>query len=523
MGRDRRLRRHGSLLGFSFQPEVTVPRAAIVLCSCLVWLAAGAAAPSLAGGRGIPTGSRTPVGVYVKLDVESVLEGFMPKKSPIRRTAPAVARLHERFRTYLEKLVADKAVSGIAAGEHWDHIQLPKESYPYVPVDGYDWSYLDDVFAVADAQHLPVQINITPGADMPPKLLGKLTPCDKLFTHPKAKVPRDCGTAVFPNPPEAGHTDGKILPLPWNPIYIKDWDGFLRLLDERYSINREFGSIAVAGPVDGSPEMILPTSANTQVPDVDTMWKTLIEHAFPNSKRYAGNDEVFVDQWKQTIAFFAKTFRGVTLILTPDAGGDLPDLGSRVTPAKQDTLYPRDCAASRHAKDGSALAAELMSCEAKTEVIRYFLYDSGVDGKVTRVGGMRADTPKTLSQGDIGVAGAKYLTTLPRLPIPVAAGANFDFPVSGGTMQKEGCPHFNKGTCAGLTVETAAYNVLTVFFDDTEFGKQFGGDQGGKQVSFVEVPYTDVAWAEHNPCAKLQNLLDQASSDLTGDEVVCPK
>ena len=151
-------------------------------------------------------------------------------------------------------------MSGIALGEHWDHIQLPVASYPYEPHDGYDWSFLKDVFTVADHVKKPVQLLITPGVDSPPALLDAIPSCNALFKSGGPPLPTHCGTVVFPNEPEAIHSDGDVLPLPWNARYNNAWHAFLRRLNGRYERNREFSSIAIAGPVDGSPEMILPTA-----------------------------------------------------------------------------------------------------------------------------------------------------------------------------------------------------------------------------------------------------------------------
>ncbi len=511
-------------------------RAAISVCACLVSLTVGTAAP-LTGAPGPSPSSPNktssggpPVGVFVKLDIETAIQGILanplPSPGPVN-THPTVPQLHALLRSLYVKLMADPAVSGIIVGEHWDHIEMSSPSYPYVPVDGYDWSYLDDVFAVADQDHMPVQLLITPGLDSPRALLTAIPSCNGLFAkqvknHQKVeKVKANCGTVVFPSIPEQSHADSRTFPLPWDSTYNQAWQGFLRLLNARYQDNPEFASIAVAGPVGASTEMILPTSAGTHNNRVDGMWATLIQHSFPHNTSYQGSDEVFVDQWDQTIDFYEKVFRGITLVLTPDSGSDLPDFSHSVAQAPGNELYPSDCAASiSDKKAGTALYDDLMSCEAKTEVLTYFLGATGTNGKATKVGGMTASSPTTLTVGDIGIPGVKLLTNLSPAPSPpIGAGAEFDFPVSGNKIDEEGCPLGN--SCA-LTVEQAAYNVLKVFFDYTSEAKSFGGTLGGGHVDFLGVPYPDVVYAEGHPCAELQNLLDTASQDLTGRTVACP-
>lgn len=499
-------------------------RSSTSLCSCVASL--GLLATAYLPGTAVtpaqqPYYRALPPGVYAKVDIETAIKGF-------EGTRPSVPQLHAMLRSLYEKLLADPAITGIEIGEHWDHIQTPSR-YPYEPVDGYDWSYLDDAFAVADQDHKPVQLLITPGLNSPPSVKAAITPsCNGLFstsaktTTTTAPVAPDCGKVTFPKVPEPMNADSHVLPLPWDPTYNTDWQGFLTELAARYQDNAEFASIAVAGPVAASTEMILPTSANTGDGQVDTMWGTLIQHRYPGLSGQA-LDEVFVTQWEQTIQDYEKAFSGITLVLTPDSGSDLPDFGHNVTQAPGNDLYDSECAASLAATQATnaALYYDLMSCEAKTEVLSYFVGASGPNGKATKVGGMTASNAVSLAQGDIGIPGVKLLTTLSPEPTPpLGAGAEFDFPLSSKKFQAEGCPSY-PATCQGLTIDEAAYNVLRVFFDGTSHGADYGGTNGNEHVSFLGVLYPDVLYAEDHPCLDLQNLLDEASQDLTGRPVAC--
>ena len=518
--------------------EVIVFRTAVLFCLCLVALAVGVVslaepASSARPTHGVPSAVSAPPGVYLKLDIESAITGFLPVDHPPHpeRKPPSVPQLHRKFRSLLQRVLGNAAVSGIAVGEHWDHIQMSNSSYPYEPVGGYDWSYLDDVFSVADHLHKPVQLLITPGANSPQALLDVLPSCNSLFAPRRYARPKRCGSVVFPRLQESIHADSDVLPLPWNKRYNGAWHGFLRLLNRRYRANREFAAIAVAGPVYASPEMILPTSENTHHKQVDGMWGTLISNAFPKRPGYRDTDAVFVDAWDMTIDFYEKLFSGVTLLLTPDSGSDLPDFSHQVEAKRGNDLYTRDCAASiAEADPSNSLYKDLMGCEAKTEILAYFVRVPGPNGKATRDGGMRAGSPATLQPGgievagDIGVPGTKLLTELePPPPILIGAGADFDFPVSTKTRQKEGCRTYPKRKCVPLTVTEAAANVLKVFFDHTSHGKAFGGTNGDGQVDFLGVPYLDVLYAERHPCAQLQDTLDAASQALTGQTVDCSR
>jgi len=452
---------------------------------------------------------RRPLGVYAKVDVEDAIKGYPGSGTP------SPTQLHSYLRALYADLLANPAISGITVGMHWDNIQ-PSETT-------YDWSYLDDAFDDAIAARKPVQLIITPGFDSPQWLLAKIPSCDGLFSSGTASA--DCGSVTFEGFPQEQHSDNNVLPLPWNGVYKAAWLNLLTQLNARYSANPEFVSIAVAGPTAPSDEMILPTTANDPVIQpsgllVDDTWAALIKHSFPNNSSYQGSDQVFIDEWKQVIDAYERIFSGVTLSVSPDAGNDLPAFAKKVTPHPDNVLYASDCAASIASNTG------IMSCEAKAEILSYFVAATGRNEKATRVGGMTASSPVTLAAGDIGIAGVKLLTTFsPTLTPPFLGGAEFDHPVSGSNnFQDEGCPSYPT-VCAGLTIEEAAYHVLTVFFNGTPVAASYGGTAGNGLMHYLEVPYVDVQYAETHPTpavpssiignTSLQDLLNKASHDLT--------
>ncbi|MGA2602545.1 MAG: IPT/TIG domain-containing protein, partial [Bryobacteraceae bacterium] len=350
-----------------------------------------------------------------------------------------------------------------------------------------------------------------------PWLLAEIPSCDPLFTTGSA--PSNCGTVTFLGYPEAQRSDGNVLPLPWNSVYQAAWGAFLTNLNARYSSNPAFVSIAIAGPVGASDEMIFPTSLNDTVAqpsglNVDATWAALIQHSFPSTSAYLNTDQVFIDAWKQAIDASEAIFTGVTLFIGADAGNDFPNFSETVTPHPDNTLFAQDCSNSPK--------TEIMSCEAKTEVLSYFVTVAGPNEKGTQVGGMTASSPATI--GNIGVPGVKLLTALLPPSIPFLGGAEFDQPVSGpSTLQMEGCPNPNGG-CMGLTVEEAAYNVMTVFFYGTPAAEFYGGTVGTAPIQYLEVPFNDLQYALANPCPaaaspslgyiSLQDLYARASYDL---------
>ena len=330
-----------------------------------------------------------------------------------------------------------------------------------------------------------------------------------------------------------------MLPLPWNTVYQQAWLSFLTNLNTRYSTNPAFTAIAIAGPIGASTEIILPTTSNNslQQPGVpaDVAWATLIKRFFPNTNEYLETDKAFIEQWQQAIKDYESIFTGVTLFLSADAGNDLPEFTTNPNPPPNNTtpLFAADCAtAIARYKNGAS--NDLRSCEAKAEILSYFVTAAGSNAKATQDGGMRAASPPP---GDIGLAGVKYLTSpaSPATP-PFLGGAEFDHPVSGKNRQEEGCPTDQPGDpvkCKDLTPEAAGYNVLTNFFNGTPAARHYGGQIGTSPVQYLEVPYEDVAYAAANPCPprldtmlykkSLQDLLNSASHDLfamAGQQVV---
>ncbi len=291
---------------------------------------------------------------------------------------------------------------------------------------------------------------------------------------------------------------------------------FLTDLNARCGSNSAFVAIAIAGPVGASDEMIFPTSANDSATQpsgmtVDATWAALIQHSFPSISTYQNTDQAFIDAWKQAIDASEGIFNGVTLFIGADAGNAFPNFSPTITPHPDNTLFAEDCSSSPK--------TEIMSCEAKTDVLSYFVMLTGPNQKATQVGGMTASSPATI--GNIGVQGVKVLTALSP---PFLGGAEFDQPVSGPTtLQSEGCPNPNGG-CTGLTVEEAAYNVMTVFFTGTPAAEFYGGTVGTAPIQYLEVPFNDLQYALANPCPSapsptlgyisLQDLYARASRDL---------
>ncbi len=451
---------------------------------------------------------RRPLGVYVHVTASDAI-GSYPGKSP----SPSV--LHTYLQNFYAGLLADPTIAGIAFGAHWDQTQPSSGTAS----SSFDWSYLDDVFTAASAAHKTVQLIMTPGVDTPAWLMAQLPSCDSLFT--KGSAPANCGAVTFAGFPEQQRADTNVMPLPWNTVYQQAWTAFLTSLNSRYGSNPALVAVAITGPICASDEMILPTSVNTTAAQPsglapDDMWAALIQNAFPTNVSYQKSDQVFIDAWKQAIDAAESIFTGLTLFLGPDAGQDFPTYGlTSVTPHADNTLFAVECS--------SAVKAQLVSCEAKTEIVSYFVTVTGSNVKGTQVGGMTASSQST--NGNIGVPGVKLLTSLTPAPaVPFVGGAEFDHPISlSSTMEETGCPSGNSD-CVGLTIEEAAYNVLTVFFNLTPAAAFYGGTVGAAPMQYLDVPLNDLQYAQATACpatpspflgnTSLHDLYARASRDL---------
>jgi hypothetical protein len=490
---------------------------------------------------------RKPLGVYAHVSIEDLIKGYPGPASP----PPPPAQLHAYLRHMYAGVLTDPAISGLAVGMHWDHIQLSdplcvlNHSCSSSP-DGYDWSYLDDAFAEAGSAHKFVQLIITPGFDSPPWLLSKLSPCDGLFPPGTSTNLPDCGTVQFANFPEDQRSDqfngAFVLPLPWNRLYQAAWWDFLVHLNARYNRNPTFVAMAVAEPVAGSDEFILPTSGNTDGmgngnsthpplgPPADDVWAALIQNSFPDNSAYQNTDQVFIDQWKLTINEYERIFSGVTLFLGPDSGNDLPKFKQNtVLPMHLDnTLFAQDCSdAIAAAGPPNFDDTDYRSCEAKTEILSYFLTVDGPNSnaKATQVGGMTASSDT--ATGDLGLPGVKLLDSLAPPAAPLLGGAEFDHAVSGSNSQRQavGCPPALGPNCT-ITPEQATYYVLANFFDRTSFAGFYAGASGSEPIQYLEIDIQDVQYAQANLCPNppgliiagaeitLQDLLNRASHDI---------
>lgn len=469
-----------------------------------------------------------PLGVHAHTNIDVAIKEYKEYRKSTENPEDEHTWLRGLYQGMFEN---NPGLSGITFGIYWDRIQkndpdcaLSHDCLPGTDANGNDWSYLDDVFTEAKAQNKTVILLITPGFNSPQWLFDRLSPsCDPLFGPVLIRRVPNCGKVTFSKFPEKSHADGDVLPLPWNATYQYWWQQFLSELNDRYSNHKEFAAIAIAGPNGASSEMILPTTADgsTQSPGepADEAWSRLIGNSFPLAPDgYETSDQVFVEAWESAIMAYEGIFTNVTLFLTPDNGDAMPEFGDTMVEGDPGPLFLEDC---------STATQYPLSCQAKTDILTYFLATQDGLQLGTTVGGMTAVSPVTPQAGDrgIGLGGVKILTSLPWPSPPILGGSEFDWSVTEDAeiRRHEGCTKSEKGTpqCKNISVEEAAYNVLGVYFYGTEFATEYGATaDGSAPIQWLDIDYRDIVWAQTNgatpnngtPCNQsLQDLINGAS------------
>jgi hypothetical protein len=189
-------------------------------------------------------------------------------------------------------------VSGIAKQFEWRDLE-PARGKP-------DWSQLDAIFGAAEGAKKWVRLVIYAGMSTPPWALeGAQVGQFKVMYGP--------GTGKVEN-----------LPMPWDPVYLKNWFDYLRLVADRYGRSPAFRMIAADGPTSMTAETTLPHG-----PGELEKWMA----AGYTPKRY-------IEAWRQTFRTYAALFPAQYISWSTGGGVNIDDNG-RVAPFLA-TLRTRD-------------------------------------------------------------------------------------------------------------------------------------------------------------------------------------
>ncbi len=99
------------------------------------------------------------------------------------------------------KVFRNPYIRGVGLQIHWSDIE-PAKGEP-------NWAPLDELFAAAQASHKWVHLLIFPG----------------FFSPPRALQGAETDTFKVQYGPYAGQS--KLLPMPWDPVYLGNWFAFL--------------------------------------------------------------------------------------------------------------------------------------------------------------------------------------------------------------------------------------------------------------------------------------------------------
>lgn len=176
-------------------------------------------------------------------------------------------------------------ISGVSIRTSWARLQPGK--------DRYDLESLEQLLAFLKARDMKVGLYLQPGGSGTPGWV------------------KDEGAAVVALAGQVeGGRPGGIVALPWDPVYMKRWEEFLRHLALRVNADESIYSIAILGH-NVAPEMHMPGGA-------------------ANMQRWteAGlTRDRFVENWRHYIDLYAAIFPSKKLLLTLsnsyDGYGDL--------------------------------------------------------------------------------------------------------------------------------------------------------------------------------------------------------
>jgi hypothetical protein len=165
------------------------------------------------------------------------------------------------------KVFRNPYIRGVGLQIHWSDIE-PAKGEPI-------WAPLDELFAAAQVSHKWVHLYVTPGFFSPAWAL------------------QGAETDRFPVP--YGPYKGKVmtLPMPWDPVYLANYFGFLQRLSARYGDRPEFLMVCATGPTSVSEEFTEPNNASGDL----AKW---MKHHYTPTKYLAA--------WQRTFEIYATLF-----------------------------------------------------------------------------------------------------------------------------------------------------------------------------------------------------------------------
>jgi hypothetical protein len=380
---------------------------------------------------------RGPTGIYAHVLLKTVLPDAH-HQAKMDCSGCSNPNVDQFLKNYFGNLLSNPAISGIQLEVKWNDLQpLDAGNDPLNPnKDSFDFSYLDDAFnAIIEWNNnnpsqppKTLMLVAIPGFHSPLNsntlgtgvvwLLSHLNSCDGLFRGKGVAVPpglAGCGyTSIFWDaedfPP--GMAEKRNLPMPWNTIYKKYWQSFLRELNQHITSSKYedvdyasvFVSIGVGGPTASSNEMILPNGADNpgllkffdgtgNAVTVYEAWNCLLgnnygvagnclskDYGLASGSSYINSDRAFIEEWAAAIDMYGQVFSGITLIVA--RGNGLPNFPTPSNPylLQAPPAFAPNCGTTS------------MDCAAENAIIAYFAGPpiGGPNAKATTMAGLKA-------------------------------------------------------------------------------------------------------------------------------------
>jgi hypothetical protein len=112
-------------------------------------------------------------------------------------------------------------IDGALVRSHWDKIE---------PTEGkFDWGYLDEAVQLASAHHKQLGLSVTAGVFTPTWLYAKGAQPLRFLE------------------PFGGKLRPAVMPLPWDPVFLKYWGRFIEALGRRYAARPEVAYVVMGG------------------------------------------------------------------------------------------------------------------------------------------------------------------------------------------------------------------------------------------------------------------------------------
>ena len=213
---------------------------------------------------------------------------LVPFASHVHANQCDIYALHSAVHRFDSSVIEPTFVKGVAVQIGWSMIEPSNNKY--------HWQQIDELLASAKALDKKVVLHVLPLR--PPQWLFDLGAEPFEFSVSNRKNPR------------YGKTRKEVLP--WDPIYLQQWQDLVEQLGRRYGKNTALFGISVTAP---SPEMVLPGGIprNKAYPRIKALydekvyrkaWEKMIDayqEAFPGKAKFLApgvvlRDEHFADQ-----------------------------------------------------------------------------------------------------------------------------------------------------------------------------------------------------------------------------------